>query len=140
MECPKCGEPIRASDRFCSNCGANLENKVNLFLDVKKRAHREVRGLAREKVGEFCSTKLADAAWFIATNTPQNFDYLQGDKIGEDRSFELLAAARESAEMLLNLLIDLRSAYNRGEPYGPFRFDDFSSYVFLIKNGGGGKE
>ncbi len=25
--CPNCGEPVRTSDRFCSSCGMNLEER-----------------------------------------------------------------------------------------------------------------
>ena len=27
LYCPNCGEPVKASDRFCSSCGSKLEVK-----------------------------------------------------------------------------------------------------------------
>lgn len=99
MHCPKCGEPYNDYQHFCSNCGNNLDDKVKLFHQHKKAAKKAFLNNCKDTIGEHNGCcKLGQAAWFIATNTEANFDYLQGEKMGCAESYDLLKNAVEEAE------------------------------------------
>ena len=35
MQCPKCGNPIEASDLFCGECGTKLSHQTNTTNETK---------------------------------------------------------------------------------------------------------
>ena len=94
MNSPKCSNPINEYQHFCSNCGNNLDDKTRLFQQHKKAVEKAFLSTCKDTIGEHGGCcKLGKAAWFIATNTDANFDYLQGEKIGCAESYTLLDAA-----------------------------------------------
>lgn len=117
MHCPKCGEPYNEHQHFCSNCGNNLDDKARLFQQHKKAAQKAFLSNCKDANGERdgCG-KLGQAAWFIATNTDANFDYLQGEKMGCAESYDLLKAAVEQAESVFNALCTFSDFYRKGFP------------------------
>lgn len=126
MECPKCGEPFRSEDNYCSHCGMNPENKVAIFDQHKKAVKKAFLEECREIIGEHRGCcKLGQAAWFIATNTPSRFDYLQGEKRGTPESFQILKKAVLAAKDLACLLADLRKVYNAGQQFAIMSADNF---------------
>lgn len=117
MNCPKCGEPINEYHHYCSNCGNNLDNKVQLFQQHKKAAKKAFLRNCKDAFGEHNGCcKLGQAAWFIATNTEANFDYLQGEKMGCAESYDLLKNAVEQAEMIVQTLYVYFDMYRKGMP------------------------
>lgn len=119
MHCPKCGEPINDLQHFCSNCGTNLDDKAELFRQHKKNVKSDFINRCKNLVNETHGVnKISCTAWFIATNTNANYDYLQGDKMGDSKSYDLLDFAVEAAEELFLFLFRLRTAYQEGEPVG----------------------
>lgn len=119
MHCYKCGEPISEVQHFCSNCGTNLDNKDELFKQHKKNVKADFLNRCKNRVNETIGvTKIGCTAWFIATNTDANYQYLQGDKMGSEKSYDLLDYAVETAEELFFFLYRLRKAYQEGEPVG----------------------
>lgn len=116
MHCPKCGEPINEFQHFCSNCGTNLDNKAELFRQHKKDVKSDFTNRCKNLVNETHGVgKLAYTAWFMATNTNANFDYLQGDLAGDPKSYDVLDFAVENAEELFLFLFRLWKAYQKGE-------------------------
>ena len=37
MQCPKCGNPIEASDLFCGECGTKLSHQTNTTKETKNK-------------------------------------------------------------------------------------------------------
>lgn len=64
--------------------------------------------------------KLGQAAWFIATNTEANFDYLQGEKMGCAESYDLLKAVVKEAENIVQTLYYFSDMYRKGMPMPVF--------------------
>jgi len=123
MHCPKCGEPINECQRFCSNCGNNLDDKTKLFLQHKKAAKKAFLSNCKEIIGEHNGCcKLGQAAWFIATNTEAKFDYLQGKKMGCAKSYDLLQAAVKEAENIVQTLWVFSDMYRKGMLTQSFRY------------------
>lgn len=116
MECPECGKTSRSEYRYCPFCGANLEDRKQVFDHTKKAAKKDFSEYARKEIGGLGFSKLANAAWCISANTKENFEYLQGEKMGEKRSYSLLEEAKERAKEILRLLNCVRETYNRGIP------------------------
>lgn len=115
MNCPKCGEPYNDHQHFCSNCGVNLDDKAKLFQQHKKTVKKEFLSQCKEILGEHDGCcKLGQAAWFIATNTDANFDYLQGEKMGCSESYDLLQNAVEQANLLVQTLGTFSQMYRKG--------------------------
>lgn len=133
MNCPNCGEQINETQRFCHSCGINLEDKVVLFKHYKKKLKAEFMEHCEDVSGEkFGKGILGKAAWFIATNTKANQEYLQGDKMGAPESYDLLHNAIEQAKRIFYLLNALRNAYYNGDPVG-YSFD--SLIWICVSNG-----
>lgn len=83
-KCLKCHRVAHEKDNFCGNCGEKLPNMKEAFLLHKKEVKRKFIADCSERAGTtFGCNKLSEAAWFIATNAPGVYDYLQGEKIGE---------------------------------------------------------
>ena len=119
MHCPKCGEIINDFQHFCSNCGTNLDDKAELFRQHKKNVKSDFINHCKNMVNETGGvTKIACTAWFITTNTNANYAYLQGDKMGDPKSYDLLDFAVESAEELFLVLFRIQKAYQEAEPIG----------------------
>ena len=119
MHCPKCGEIINDFQHFCSNCGTNLDDKTELFRQHKKNVKSDFINRCKNLVNETGGvSKIACTAWFIATNTNANYAYLQGDKMGDPKSYDLLDFAVESAEELFLVLFRIRKAYQDEDHIG----------------------
>ena len=115
MNCPKCSNPINEYQHFCSNCGNNLDDKTRLFQQHKKAVKKAFLSTCKDTIGEHGGCcKLGQAAWFIATNTDANFDYLQGEKIGCAESYTLLDAAVKDAESIVQTLYTFSDLHRRG--------------------------
>ena len=119
MNCPKCCVRHTEFQHFCSNCGINLDDNATMFIRHKKNVKKEFLAKCRDVIGgnDGCS-KIGQAAWFIATNTKSNFDYLQGEKMGCRKSYELLSYAVDEAGKIARYLSIYSNAYRNGEPIG----------------------
>lgn len=119
MHCSNCGEHYNENQHFCSNCGANLDNKTMLFKQHKKKVKKEFLAKCKDVIGEHDGCcKIGQAAWFIATNTKSNYDYLQGERMGCKESYERLNYAVEEAGNIAQYLSIYANAYRNGEPIG----------------------
>ena len=86
---------------------------VQAFLEYKASIKRAFREACRHLYGDPGCGKLADAAWYIATNAPICHRYLQGDLIGNN-SYQWLMLALADAFVIARKLNDIKAAYHSG--------------------------
>ena len=84
------------------------------FLEYKKGAKQAFREACRQLYGDAGCKKLADAAWYIATNAPVFYRYLQSDSVGS-KSYPWLMLALADAFIIVQKLNDIKATYHSGD-------------------------
>lgn len=85
---------------------------AEIFLEYKRSVKQSFLNAYRALYGGHGCAKLADAAWYIATNAPDVSRYLQGDLVGVDKSYTLLMQASTDAFAIAQMLDDIKTAYH----------------------------
>jgi len=91
---------------------------TEIFLEYKRSVKQSFLNACRALYGNHGCTKLADAAWYIATNAPNVHRYLQGDLVGVDESYKLLMHALTDAFAIAQMLADIKATYHTNDTDG----------------------
>lgn len=88
---------------------------AQIFLEYKAATKQTFRKVCSRLYGNVGCGKLADAAWYIATNAPSVHRYLQGDLVGVNESYPLLMQALTDAYAIVQILNDIKTTYHSGD-------------------------
>lgn len=112
MKCKTCGRELHTDMVFCPGCATPLRSGKALFLAVRSNAQKFVQHHVESQIGKNGASRIARAAWFIASAKPQDAGVLSGESEDWLAACDCVHRVTHNANTIADQIIEIYRAYN----------------------------
>lgn len=112
MKCKICGRELHTDMVFCPGCATPLRSGKAMFLAVRNNAQKFVQHHVESQIGKNGASRIARAAWFIASAKPQDAEFLSGESDNLQAACDRVHRVTRNANMIADQIIAIYRGYN----------------------------